>query len=271
VVVACLVCVGALLSSSVPNGSALRHPIRILQLNLCNSGIASCYTGRAVPRAAAVIAAAAPDVVTLNEVCRPDVAVLAAAFGGGGKNVVAQFRPAIDRRTGGPFHCVNGQDYGIGLLARAPAAPVRVFSGVYPAQDTNDPEERVWLCVHPSGGLYTCTTHLASTSATVALAQCRYLLGAVLPAMRSDAGYYPAVLGGDLNLGYRGSPDLRACLPAGDAHAGDGGVQHVIATSDAAIADAGNLDMGGVTDHPGLLVTLVIVTSCPCSGRRPVA
>jgi endonuclease/exonuclease/phosphatase family metal-dependent hydrolase len=269
-VVACLVCAGALLSGSGSTGAAGRHPLRILQLNLCNSGIASCYTGRAVPRAATVIAAAAPDVVTLNEVCRPDVAALAAALGGG-REVVAQFRPAIDRRTGGPFHCVNGQDYGIGLLARVPAVPVRVFGGVYPAQDTNDPEERVWLCVHPSGGLYSCTTHLASTSATVALAQCRYLLATALPAMRSEAGYDPTVLGGDLNLEYRGSPDLRACLPAGDAHAGDGGVQHVIATPDAAIADAGNIGMDGVTDHPGLLVTLVIVTSCPCSGRGPVA
>jgi endonuclease/exonuclease/phosphatase family metal-dependent hydrolase len=217
-----------------------------------------------------VIASAAPDVVTLNEVCRRDVAVLAAALGGG-QHVVAQFRPAVDRRTGGPFRCVNGQDYGIALLARVPAVPVQVFGGVYPAQDTNDPEERVWLCVHPSGGLYACTTHLASTSATVALAQCRYLLGTALPAMRSDAGYDPTVLGGDLNLGYRGSPDFRACLPAGDVHAGDGGVQHVIATPDVTVDTAGNIDMGGSTDHPGLLVTLAIVTSCPCSGRRPVA
>jgi endonuclease/exonuclease/phosphatase family metal-dependent hydrolase len=217
-----------------------------------------------------VIAAATPDVVTLNEVCRPDVAVLAAALGGG-QHVVAQFRPAVDRRTDGPFHCVNGQDYGIALLARVPVVPVQVFGGVYPTQDTNDPEERVWLCVHPPGGLYACTTHLASTSGTVALAQCRYLLGTALPAVRADAGYDPTVLGGDLNLEYGGSPDLRACLPAGGAHAGDGGVQHVITTPDVTVVTEGNIDMRGSTDHPGLLVTLAIVTSCPCSGRRPVA
>jgi hypothetical protein len=89
--------------------------------------------------------------------------------------------------------------------------------------------------------------------------------------MRSDAGYDPTVLGGDLNLEYGGSPDLRTCLPAGAAHPGDGGVQHVIVTPDIAVATARNIDMGGTTDHPGLLVSLVIVTSCPCSGRRPVA
>ncbi len=208
--------------------------------------------------------------MTLNEVCRPDVAVLAAALGGG-RDVVAEVRPAMDRRTGDAFECVNGEDYGIAVLARVPGVPVRTFGGGYPTQDTRDPEERVWLCVHPSGGVYACTTHLASTSSTVALAQCRYLLGTALPGMRSDAGYDPTVLGGDLNLGYGGSPDLRACLPAGDAHAGDGGVQHVITTPDIAVVDAGDIDMGGTTDHPGLLVTLVIVTSCPCSGRRPVA
>jgi endonuclease/exonuclease/phosphatase family metal-dependent hydrolase len=258
-------CAGALLSGSVPAGAAGQHPLRILQLNLCNSGIAGCYTGRAVPRAAEVIASAGPDIVTLNEVCRPDVAVLAAALGGG-QNVVAQFRPAIDRRTGGPFHCVNGEDYGIGLLARVPAVPVRIFGGVYPTQDTRDPEERVWLCVHPSGGVYSCTTHLASTSATVALAQCRYLIGSVLPGVESAGGADPTVLGGDFNLG-----KLGGCLPAGEAQAGDGGVQHVIAAPDVTVAGAGNIDLGGTTDHPGLLVTLVIVTSCPCSGRRPVA
>jgi endonuclease/exonuclease/phosphatase family metal-dependent hydrolase len=264
-VLACLVCAGALLSGSVPGGGPGPHSLRILQLNLCDSGIAGCYTGRAVPRAAAVIASVAPDIVTLNEVCRSDVAVLAAALGGGGRHTVGEFRPAIDRRTGEPFHCVNGEDYGIGLLVRVPAVPVRVSGGVYPPQDTNDPEERVWLCVQPTGGVNSCTTHLASTSATVALAQCRYLLGTALPGLESGGRNDPTVLAGDFNLG-----DLRGCLQAGDAQAGDGGVQHVIATPGATLAGAEDIDLARTTDHPGLLVTLVIVTSCPCPGRRPV-
>src|SRR4051812_5360187 len=45
-------------------------PVRLLQLNLCNSGIAACYTGRSVAEAATVIRAEAPDLVTLNEICQ---------------------------------------------------------------------------------------------------------------------------------------------------------------------------------------------------------
>ena len=47
--------------------------LRVLQLNLCDSGLAGCYTGRAVRAAAEVVRGERPDVVTLNEVCRDDV------------------------------------------------------------------------------------------------------------------------------------------------------------------------------------------------------
>ncbi len=51
-----------------------------------------------------------------------------------------------------------------------------------------------------------CTTHLADTSASVAWAQCRYLVGTAIPAVRAADSPAPAVLGGDLNL--RVGPDF---------------------------------------------------------------
>ncbi|HKD98184.1 MAG TPA: hypothetical protein VKB69_11335, partial [Micromonosporaceae bacterium] len=60
--------------ASPPGPAASRSPadLRALQMNLCDSGIArDCYTaGRAVTEAAAKIATVAPDIVTLNEICR---------------------------------------------------------------------------------------------------------------------------------------------------------------------------------------------------------
>ncbi|MEE3922734.1 hypothetical protein V2I01_43265 [Micromonospora sp. BRA006-A] len=146
----------------------------MLQMNLCNSGRAGCYTGRAVPRAADVIAAEAPDVVTLNEICRDDGeagATLRAARAGG--TVVSAFQAAGDRPPAVPPRCNNGEPYGIGLLTRFVGRDARssVHRGTYPAQDLADPEERVWLCVR-GDGLHACTTHLANTSGRVALAQC---------------------------------------------------------------------------------------------------
>jgi hypothetical protein len=44
--------------------------VRVLQMNLCDSGHAHCYTGRSVAEAGEVIRAEVPDVVTVNEVCQ---------------------------------------------------------------------------------------------------------------------------------------------------------------------------------------------------------
>jgi endonuclease/exonuclease/phosphatase family metal-dependent hydrolase len=213
---------------------------------------------------AAVIRAAAPDVVTLNEVCRDDVAALGRSLDSvhPGRARWA-FQAAVDRRTGGPFRCRNGQPYGIGLLVRVAAADqgYRTYRGSYPTQDSRDPEERAWLCVD-AAAFYACTTHLASTSPTVALAQCAHLLGTVIPSIRT--GYRPALLGGDLNLVDGGSPDLRSCLPAASPHTGDGSVQQVVATPGVTIGASGLIDMAGTTDHPALLVALTIP-----AGQRP--
>jgi endonuclease/exonuclease/phosphatase family metal-dependent hydrolase len=231
----------------------------VLQLNLCNSGIASCYTGRSVARAAAVIGSVRPDVVTLNEVCRDDVSdlerVLAKSAGAG--DVVSAFQPAGDRRTAAAFRCRNGQLYGIGLLARFPSLgeghPISV--GIYPVQDTSDPEERAWLCLDTSE-VVACTTHLASTKPTVALAQCRYLFDTVIPTIPRRGKTEPTVLGGDLNLRPHRTPGVQSCLPSGYVQAYDGGTQFIVGSPDLQVTSRTTIGMSKTTDHPGLLGTL---------------
>jgi endonuclease/exonuclease/phosphatase family metal-dependent hydrolase len=230
--------------------------LRVLVMNLCDSGIADCYTGRSIAEAAAMIEAGAPDVVTLNEVCRSDVTALDRAFASvhPGQATVAAFQPAEDRRTGQAYLCRNGQPYGIGILVHLPSetAGYRLQHGIYPTQDLSDPEERAWLCVDAVGSFYACTTHLANTSVTVATAQCGYLLAHVVPEVRTgDGGYEPTILGGDLNL--RG---VQSCLPYRYRDTGDGGVQYVLATTDLHITTSRAIGMDGTTDHPALLVGL---------------
>ena len=252
-----------LVAGSTVAGGPARAELRVLQLNLCNSGIAECYTGRSVDRAAAVIRADRPDVVTLNEVCHEDVSGLYQALQGTYQgNLVWAFQAAADRRTGNDFQCRNAQPYGIGMLVRlpSPSAGHATEAGIYPSQDPGDPEERAWLCVRVVGSFLACTTHLASTSAPVAVDQCHYLFDTAVPWSRGPDRAGPAVVAGDFNLGNGEfdlvhAGDMQACLPAGYVRADDGGVQQVLATSGLTIGATDLIDMHATTDHPGLLVS----------------
>jgi hypothetical protein len=266
---------GATAASHVthPASDMMRPSLRVLQLNLCDSGLARCYTGRSVREAAEVIRAERPDIVTLNEICRDDVSVLDAALSDSNRGgvIASAFEAAVDRRTGGAFRCRNGQPYGIGLLARVrpPYHGYRTYGDVYPIQDTGDPEQRVWLCLHAISDFYACTTHLANTSTTVALAQCGYLLDTAIPAERTQGGQDPMVLGGDLNLRSGGSPGAQPCPPPGYRRADDGATQHIVATTDLTVRSSRSISMHGTTDHPGFLVDLTI-TQPPMHPRLPV-
>lgn len=258
---ACLMFVAsAMTASAAQSAPATPKPLQILQMNLCDSGIARCYTGRSVAEAAGVIRADGPDVVTLNEVCRDDVYALERALAEVSDGVVVSaFQAANDRWTGDAYHCRNGQPYGIGLLVHVAKAyrGYLTYSGIYPMQDPGDTEDRAWLCLDAIGNLYACTTHLSNTSRSVALAQCAYLLHTAIPDVRArNVGYEPTVVGGDFNLGSAGPQDVQACLPSGYARHGDGGVQYVLATIDFSLTSDRSIGMNGTTDHPGLLVAL---------------
>jgi hypothetical protein len=244
-------------TSSLPT----HYPFWVLQLNLCNSGLAGCYDGgRSVPEASTVIQNSAPDVVTLNEICSNDVPQLAATLANvySGSTVVWAFKAATDRRTNAPYKCKNGQDYGIGLVAHIPGTYTghQTFSGIYASQDTGSAEERAWLCLHATGSYYACTTHLASTSGAVALNQCKDLTNNIIPTVRnSDGGDAPTVIGGDLNMKFRGSPNAQDCVPPGYFRKGDSDVQHIMATQDFVFSSSRRIGMSH-TDHDGWFVAL---------------
>jgi hypothetical protein len=236
-------------------------PVRVLQMNLCNSGFAPCFTGRAVAQAATVIHSEIPDLVTVNEICEDDLPALQRALAEviPDGDVVSAFQGAWDRDTGDVYRCRNGRPYGIGLVSRWPSVPGSTAAGgIYPSQDTEDDEERAWLClgVAASPAMTVCTTHLADTKPEVAAAQCAYVFGTVIADLREPDPVMPVVLGGDLNLGSGDSEHLGSCLPAASAHADDGGVQHVVATPEFVVGGSQLIDLLGTTDHPGLLVTL---------------
>lgn len=263
-------------SAGCAGGGAARYPsgasrqtvapgertVRLLQMNLCNSGRAACYDrGRAITVAAALLRHDRPDMVTLNEVCRDDVDVLKRAISSTfhGAPVASAFRAAEDRVTKAPVRCENGQEFGDGvLLVRAPASRhVHIFSGVYPMQDPSDVEERVWVCIDLATQFSGCTTHTASTDTAIALAQCRYLLSSAVQTPRRRGGK-PIILAGDLNLRAGGSPNPQSCLPRGYQRTDDGALQDVMASPGITIRSHAAIDMQGATDHPGLLVDLVL-------------
>jgi hypothetical protein len=245
--VVCLLVVAALPAGSSTAGATGATTLRVLQMNLCNSGRAGCYTGRAVPEAVEVIAAETPDVVTVNEICRDDLPVLERALAAAHPRgtVRSAFQAAGDRPSRSVTRCRNGQPFGIGLLARL---------------DTRDarPDVRAWLCLRVGDALHACTTHLANTSGTVALAQCAHLLGTVMPELRRGAGATSAVLGGDLNLSRGGAPDVRSCVPPDHVRVDDGARQQIVATHGLTICCHRAVGMRGSTDHPALLAVLTV-------------
>ena len=148
--------------------------VRVLQMNLCNSGRADCYSGgRAVSMAVALIHEHQPDMVSLNEVCRDDLRVLKQAMSATvpAAAVASAFTSAKDRQTQAPVRCQNGQEFGDGVLVvvSPPAVGSRSYSGVYPVQDPQDSEKRVWVCIDLATRFSACTTHTTSVNATIAL------------------------------------------------------------------------------------------------------
>jgi hypothetical protein len=222
--------------------------VRVLQLNLCHSGVnTSCFTGdEVIDKAVEVIDDVAPTLVTINEACEDDLPALASATAA----VDYQFTPAL-KADGTPVKCVNGDDYGNGLLSWAAPVWAEPVTGVY-SQQSSTTERRVWICMGYEG-LVGCTTHL-STDGDTALAQCQdFANGPVATAAASG----PVVTAGDWNLSFNGSPNAQACVPPGFFRKGDGSVQHVMVSDHFEFLETIIIDMDGTTDHPGLEVRLL--------------
>ncbi len=237
--------------------------VRVLQMNLCNSGRADCYSGgRAISMAVALIHENRPEMVSLNEVCRDDLPVLKQAMSTTfpATAVASAFAPVKDRQTQTPVRCQNGQEYGDGVLVvdSPPAVASRSDSGDYPVQDPRDPEERVWVCIDLATRFSACTTHTTSANTTTALNQCRCLLTSVVPRISRRNSDGPVILGADLNLPAYGSPSPQSCLPSGYQRSDDGGRQDVVVSPGIEMSSHSVIDMQGTTDHPGLLVDVVL-------------
>ena len=206
---------------------------RLLQINLCNSGLAPCFTGRAVQGAITLIDERRPSVVTLNEACAPDLQRIERETG-----YVTVFTQSGSRR------CRNGAPFGNGIAF--PKGTVLGEPDVveYTAQDA-DPERRTITCV-PAAGVTACVTHLSPVGP--APAQARQMAKIVA----GHAALGPTVVAGDWNLR---DADADRYVPAGMFRVGDGGVQHILATGDfhPAGTDTGRQDW---TDHPILQVDL---------------
>jgi hypothetical protein len=221
--------------------------VKVLQLNICHSGVASCYTGAepVMAKAVSVISGAKPQVLSVNEACSGDVARLQAAMGPSQAVFVA-----AQTRAGGVVTCTNGQQYGNILIVVSSLAGGPAITGRYTAQDSGN-EMRVWACL-PAGTLSACTTHLSASSGSVALAQCKELL------TRATGLPGPTVVSGDMNLHYQGNPNVQDCNPTNFYRKGDGDVQHVFASTSLTFISGTKQSMSGTTDHPAWLVTVTM-------------
>jgi endonuclease/exonuclease/phosphatase family metal-dependent hydrolase len=193
----------------------------LMQMNLCLSGRAGCYGKTEYPavveEAVAGIRERRPDAVTLNEVCRRDVARIARRTG-----YHLRFSRVI--YGGRRLRCVRPG--GRGLFGNAVLTKAAIESTE--SQDFNSqsgPERRRWLCATTRGAVDVCTAHL-NTRSPIEIAghrgQC-VELGALLARRASERA---VIFGGDVNR-------RRPCAPDGfwtrtDSSADQApGLQHV--------------------------------------------
>src|SRR4051812_30959916 len=133
----------------------------LMQMNLCLSGLAGCYGKVAYPdgvrEAVARIREAHPDAVTMNEVCRGDVALIARRTG---------YQPRFSRviYLGEPLRC--GRPGGRGLFGDAVLTKAAVETSESHAFEAQAGiERRRWLCVTTRARVDVCTAHLNTRSA----------------------------------------------------------------------------------------------------------
>jgi endonuclease/exonuclease/phosphatase family metal-dependent hydrolase len=231
-------------------------PFNVLQLNLCNSGLASCYAqGRSIPEAQELIRAVGPDVVTVNEICERDLQPLAQALGRTGMRQNWNFVPTRNRQAQDYTRCRNGDRFGVAVLWRADNRTDRGGrSWVYSRQD-DETELRVLACTR-FDRFNACATHLSPDKPTGS-AQCQELTK-LFGRWKSEPGNSaPTVIAGDFNLRYASGSahDVQNCLPPGHFRKGDGDVQHVMADDRFGFVRIRSFDLEH-TDHPGLLLTL---------------
>lgn len=222
---------------------AAGSPYRLLQMNLCLSGLAGCYAATEYPKvvddAIAQIGAAEPNAVTLNEGCSGDAERIAAETG-------YQLRFATVIYGGAPLPCRDPGGRGVFGIAVLTREQIRTSADrAYAAQA--DLEDRRWLCAVTVRGVTACTSHLSTRDSGAARAandaQCQELSQVLA---RSVAAA-PTVFGGDLNrVGSCAAPGMATLT---DAAAGRlSGIQHIYLSSQFRSTEA-EVVPGRYTDH----------------------
>jgi endonuclease/exonuclease/phosphatase family metal-dependent hydrolase len=244
VIGATLFAVSSTFSSSSSGGS-----FSLLQMNLCLSGRAGCYSPAthvaALDEATGVIDDHAPDAVTANEVCRRDAADLARRTG-------YELSFAAVDYGGAPLPCIDPGGRGLFGIAVLTKDDVRsTQQGAFTVRA--DPEERRWLCATTDADISVCTAHLSTRYSSGERVdndvQCRQLRHVL--ARRADLG--TTFFGGDLNR-------EDSCAPAGMWTARDTaasqspGLQHVYGTT-SVDAPSASVTEATYTDHDFLVVT----------------
>jgi hypothetical protein len=175
----------------------------LMQMNLCLSGLAGCYSKvhypAVVEEALARIRSARPDAVTFNEACSGDVARIARQTG-----YHMRFSAVI--YFGKLLPCIKPGGRGLFGDAVLTRAGVR-SSENHAFRAEAGPEQRRWLCVSTDIGVDVCTAHLASPDIDeVAANQPQCIELRALLARRATGR--TVIFGGDVNR-------PRPCAPAG--------------------------------------------------------
>jgi endonuclease/exonuclease/phosphatase family metal-dependent hydrolase len=228
---------------------------QLLQMNLCLSGQAGCYSQATYPsildEATGQIADRDPEAVTLNEVCSADVVELAERTG-------YEFSFAAVDYGGAPLPCIDPRGRGLFGIAVLTKEDIRSSQDRAFAVQA-DPEERRWLCATTESAISVCTAHLSTRYTSVERvannAECRELRSVL--ARHQEAG--TTLFGGDLN---RQDP----CAPptmwtSRDTSATQApGVQHIYGTPSVQEWST-SVDEATYTDHDFLLAAAATTPS----------
>jgi endonuclease/exonuclease/phosphatase family metal-dependent hydrolase len=220
---------------------------RLMQMNLCLSGLAGCYTRVQYPagvkEAVARIRQAHPDAVTVNEACGGDVALIARRTG-------YHLRFSWVNYHGQPLPCIHPSGRGLFGDAVLTAAAIK-STDTHPFQAQAGPEQRQWLCVSTRVGVDVCTAHLASPE-TVEVAANAPECAELTALLARRAATRTVIFGGDVNR-------HRSCAPHGfwtrtdEAARQDPGSQQIYGTG-ALRSPAARVLPATHTDHDFLLV-----------------
>jgi endonuclease/exonuclease/phosphatase family metal-dependent hydrolase len=232
--------------------TARRTAYSVLQMNLCLSGLSGCQRyPRVVREAIRVIRARRPNAVTLNEVCRRDVARIAELTG-----YRARFATVLYR--GRPLACRSPR--GRGVFGNAVLTKAVVTASVdrrFRAQ--SDQEKRRWLCVATRGRQVTvCTTHLSPRGSSRARAANRRQCAEFARVLAARARRGPTIAAGDINR-------HGGCAPAGmwsradDRAAQKPGLQHAYGNRRHLRRPVTRIVRARFTDHDYLHVTARLV------------